>query len=259
MERRFTFDTVADLYEAVRPGYPAALFDQIWATARLSAGDPVLELGCGTGKATRPLAERGVQVVALEPGANLVSVARRTLADLPNIDFVATTFEDWPLETNRFKLVFAAQSFHWIAPEVQFSKAAKALVPGGVLAVFGNTVMPLESPLREQVNDIYARVAPALIDKGFAGAWYLEGNGLNRLFDTVPAPLGTPMHHGYAWRQSYTAAAFADYLCTQSSHQLLPAAQREDLLSEISKAIVAQGGAVELRFECHLYTAVRRP
>jgi hypothetical protein len=78
------------------------------------------------------------------------------------------------------------------------------------------------------------------------------------LFDAVPAPLGTPMHHGYAWSQNYTAAAFADYLRTQSSHQLLPAAQREALLSEIGNAIAAQGGAVELNFECHLYTAVRR-
>jgi SAM-dependent methyltransferase len=258
MERRFTFDAVADLYEAVRPGYPAVLVDQIWSTARLAAGDPVLELGCGTGKATRLFAERGVHVVALDPGANLLGVARRALADFPNIDFVATTFEDWPLEPGDFKLVFAAQSFHWIAPEIQFSKAAEALAPGGVLAVFGNTVMPLDPPLQEQIDRIYARVAPTLIDKGFAGAWYLEGGGLSRLFETVPAPLGTPMHHGYAWSRNYTAADFADYLCTQSSHQLLPTAQREDLLSEIGNAILARGGVVELRFECHLYMAVRR-
>src|ERR1700690_651402 len=129
MERRFTFDAVAELYEAARPGYPPGLFEQASFRANMRPGDAVLEIGCGTGRATRPFAERGFRVVALEPGANLLRVARRSLADLPNIQFISKTFEDWFLEPARFKLVFAAQSFHWITPDVQFSKAALALAP----------------------------------------------------------------------------------------------------------------------------------
>jgi SAM-dependent methyltransferase len=261
MERRFTFDAVAELYEAARPGYPAALFEQVSSTAGLKAGDCVLEIGCGTGKATRPFAERGARVVALEPGANLLDVARRSLAGLPNIEFVGRTFEDWPLEPARFKLVFAAQSFHWIAPEVQFAKAALALAPGGVLAVFGNTVMPLNPPLREHINRIYARLAPALLDSESArgGRWYLPDGGLAELFATLPPSFHAPAHHGYVWSRPYTAQTYADFLCTQSGHQLLPTEQREALLEEIANAITGVGGTITVPFECHLYTATRRP
>ena len=258
MERRFTFDAIAELYDASRPVYPDALIEQASLTASLRPGDPVLEVGCGTGKATRPFARRGFRVVALEPGANLLNVARRSLAEFPNIEFISATFEDWPLEPARFKLIFAAQSYHWISPDVQFSKAALALAPGGVLAVFANTVMPLDSPLGDEIERIYARTAPGLIGNEFARNWYLAGGGLSQLFDALPEPLGAPAHHGYAWSRSYTAEAYTQFLCTQSNHQMLPAAQREDLLSQIGEAVVARGGTIVLPFETHLFTAVRK-
>jgi ubiquinone/menaquinone biosynthesis C-methylase UbiE len=257
MERRFTFDSVAELYDATRPGYPDSLIEQVVLTADLRPGDSVLEIGCGTGKATRPFVQRGLRVVALEPGANLLNIARRSLADLPNIEFVGKTFEDWPLEPARFKLIFAAQSFHWIAPEVQFSKAAFALAPGGVLAVFANTVMPLNPPLQEEIERIYARIAPSLIGNEFARTWYLPKGGLAQLFDKPPPPLAAPTHHGYAWSRSCTTETFTDYLSTQSNHQMLPAEQRDALLSEISSVIGARGGVIEVPFQTDLYMAVR--
>ena len=258
MERRFTFDAVAELYETSRPGYPDALFDQIVRHSRLNAGDAVLEIGCGTGRATRPFAERGYRITALEPGANLRNIARRSLANLSNLEIVATTFEDWPLQAGRFKLIFAAQSFHWITPEQQFSKPAHALTNGGVLAVFGNTVMPIGPPLGEEIQGVYARLAPSLLENEFARTWYLPGGGLAQMFDALPMPLTASAHFGYSWNKPYSADAFAGYLCTQSSHQLLPAPQRDALLSEIRAAIAARDGQITLQIETHLYMATRQ-
>ncbi|HET8788172.1 MAG TPA: rRNA adenine N-6-methyltransferase family protein, partial [Actinomycetes bacterium] len=68
---RSTFDQVADLYDRVRPGYPAALFDDLAELAGVGPGARVLEIGPGTGQATVPLAERGCRVVAVELGAGL--------------------------------------------------------------------------------------------------------------------------------------------------------------------------------------------
>src|SRR5579871_5892407 len=99
MEQRFTFDTVADLYDRARAGYPDALFDDIETLAGLSAGDAILEVGCGTGKATEGFARRGLNVVALDPGPAMIAAARRRLGPFGGVRFAEATFEAWPVET----------------------------------------------------------------------------------------------------------------------------------------------------------------
>ena len=257
MERRFTFDAVAELYEAARPGYPEALVDRILQVANLRSGDAILELGSGTGKATRPFAERGLRVVALEPGSNLIAVARRSLDRFPKVAVVPSTFEDWPLEAARFKLVFAAQSFHWIAPEVRFLKAALALAQGGVLAVFGNTAMPVAPPLHDELTRIFVRFAPHLVGLDQGPAWYLPGGVASKLFDELPPVFSSSIHDGYTWSLPHTSASYVASLRTESAIQLLPPANREELLSSIAKAVDARGGSLELDYETHLYMATR--
>src|SRR4051794_470853 len=108
MERqtlRGTFTTVAELYHRARPGYPSDAFDEI---ARAAPGKRVLEIGPGTGQATRPLAERGFVITGVEIGADMVTVARRVLADLPNVRIEHAAFEDWPLPAEPFDVVLSA-------------------------------------------------------------------------------------------------------------------------------------------------------
>src|SRR4051812_6730684 len=114
MERRFSFDEVASLYDATRPGYPDALFSDVSEACGLVPGDRVLEIGCGTGQATRSLAERGLRILALDPGHDLIRVARERLGALPHVEFAETTFEAWRPLPATFKLVIAAQSWHWV-------------------------------------------------------------------------------------------------------------------------------------------------
>jgi len=97
MALRDTFDEAPELYDRVRPDYPAAVFEDLTTLARLRPGSRVLELGCGTGQATVPLATRGFEVVAIELGAGLADVARRNLAAFPGVDIVNAAFEEWPL------------------------------------------------------------------------------------------------------------------------------------------------------------------
>src|SRR5919197_1861623 len=92
---RATFEEVPELYDRARPLYPPALFDGLVAYAGLAAGARVLEIGCGTGQATLPLAERGLEVVCVELGAGLAGVARRKLAGFPRVEVVHAVFEDW--------------------------------------------------------------------------------------------------------------------------------------------------------------------
>jgi SAM-dependent methyltransferase len=129
------FDQIAAEYDRHRPAYPDELIDQACRIAGLGNGDAVLEVGCGSGQLTRSLAGRGLRVTALEPGTNLISLARHNLAGDAEVEFVTAQFEDAPLPCERFRAVFSASAFHWVDPEASWQRAADVLVPGGTLAL----------------------------------------------------------------------------------------------------------------------------
>src|ERR687895_2408115 len=91
---RTTFDGAALLYDEVRPGYPEALFDDVEDLSGIPPGGSVLEVGCGTGQATVPLARRGYRILCVELGANLATIARGKLADHPDARVLSCSFED---------------------------------------------------------------------------------------------------------------------------------------------------------------------
>jgi len=102
------------------------MFDDL-AAAVVAPGARVLEIGCGTGQATVPLAERGYRIVAVELGTDMAAVARRNLAAFDAVEVVTAAYEEWPLPGEPFDVVFSATAFHWIDPAVRVSKSADAL------------------------------------------------------------------------------------------------------------------------------------
>ena len=140
---RQTFDTAAERYDQARPLYESELFDNLAVLANLEVGSRVLEIGCGTGQATLPLAERGYRIVALELGARLAEIARRKLAAHEAVEVVVGQFEEWPVPDEPFDAVVSANAFHWIDPTVRVTKAAKALRPGGGLVVIESWSRPI--------------------------------------------------------------------------------------------------------------------
>jgi SAM-dependent methyltransferase len=135
--RRFgtVFDQVADEYDRNRPSYPDELVDQACRVAGLRDGDRVLEIGCGSGQLTRSLAARGLHVTALEPGPNLMALARQNLAGGGAVEFVNARFEDAACPREHYRAVFSASALHWVDPDVGWRKIADVLVPGGTLAL----------------------------------------------------------------------------------------------------------------------------
>src|SRR5580692_9258733 len=79
----------------------------------------------------RPEASRGAAsgFSPLTPGAEMVRAAAESLAEFSNVEFVQATFEAWPTNLAGFRLIIAAQSWHWVSPEVRFAKAAEVLSP----------------------------------------------------------------------------------------------------------------------------------
>jgi SAM-dependent methyltransferase len=255
LEQRFTFDGVAALYGDARPTYPEPVFDDIAAFAGLDGRDAVLEIGCGTGQATRGFARHGFSILALDPGTDLIGIARKNLQEFLNVRLAETTFEAWPGETAAFKLVMAAQSLHWVAPEVRFAKTAEQLVPGGTLAVFGNVPMPPAPPLAAEFAHLYTHYAPSLAGPP-AEAWYLPDGPFAKLLGESKY-FEPAMHRCYPWSRMHSAASYTDLLRTLSSYRLLADDRREALLAAIAEVITAHGGEFELRYETHLYLAKR--
>ena len=129
------FDEIAAEYDRRRPDYPDELVGQACQVAGIGRGDHVLEVGCGSGQLTRGLVARGLHVTAIEPGKNLIALARQNLEGAEEVEFVNAQFEDAVLPREQFQAVFCASAFHWIDPKVSWQKTADVLVPGGTLAL----------------------------------------------------------------------------------------------------------------------------
>jgi SAM-dependent methyltransferase len=158
------FDEVAAEYDRSRPGYPRALVQEACALAGLEPGDLVLEVGCGSGQLTRDLLLAGLEVVVVEPGAQLLSLAMRNLQDAGEVTFVNQRFEDAQLPSGRFRAVFAASSFHWIDPHVSWAKVADLLAAGGALALLQHCGLQEQRSLDDQEALLCAleRIAPEI-------------------------------------------------------------------------------------------------
>jgi ubiquinone/menaquinone biosynthesis C-methylase UbiE len=137
LRRRYAqvFDDVAEEYDRERRGYPEQLIDAACERGGLSAGDAVVEVGSGTGLLTAGLLARGLRVEAVDPGANMIRLARRRVGSEAAVRFHHGRFEDVALPQGAFGAVFSATAFHWIDPEVGWARAAGLLAPGGTLAL----------------------------------------------------------------------------------------------------------------------------
>jgi SAM-dependent methyltransferase len=256
MQLKETFDTVADLYDAVRPTYPTALFEVVAAAAAIEPGDWALEVGCGSGQATSGLLQLGLTVTALDPGPALIANARRRYAGVEAVDFITASFEAWSPPARAFRLVASAQAWHWIDPEIAFAKAAHALEPGGVLAVFGNVPLPAAPEVLARLAPIYARHAPELWAPP-PESWYLPHGPVAELF-TASSRFEPATHRVFPWTWRKSLAEHLDFLRSRSDYQMIPADRREALLADLAVALADQPPELAIAYETHLYWARRR-
>ncbi|MFC1436147.1 trans-aconitate 2-methyltransferase [Streptacidiphilus sp. N1-3] len=254
---RATFTEDAELYDRARPGYPHQLYEDLSALVTLGPDCRVLEIGCGTGQATVPLAAAGCLVTAVELGPEMAAVARRNLAPYPGAEVVVSAFEDWPLPAEPFDLVFAATAFHWIDPAVRIAKSAAALRPSGVLAVVStHHVKGGSEEFFAESQPVYEHFDPATP----------PGLRLSPASD-IPsddAELAASGHFGpvrvrrYEWDLAYSTRQYLDVLRTYSGHRALPAPAREGLLAGIADLIdTRHGGSITKRYMTELMTAGR--
>ncbi|MFE6667552.1 class I SAM-dependent methyltransferase [Streptomyces sp. NPDC057697] len=250
-DRALSFGAMAEAYERFRPGYPGELFDLVAAYA----GRPLrtaLEIGAGTGKATRLFAGRGVAVTATEPDGAMLAELREHVPE--SVRTVRAAFEELrPGE--RYGLVYAAAALHWTAPEDRWPRMAALLEPGGVFASMGGPVRLADPAVEEAVR---AARAP-----------FLES-------DDVPSPDGTPPGHDMQWpgtelrrsewftdvrqtvieqRLTMSASDYLGHLSTVSAYLVRPAREQEQIFGAIGRALP---GTVVIAADITVHLARRR-
>jgi SAM-dependent methyltransferase len=232
-DRALSFGAVAEAYERFRPEYPVELFDRVMAYA----GHPVrtaLEIGAGTGKATRLFAARGVVVTATEPDGSMLAELRKHVP--ATVGTMQAAFEDLRPD-ERYGLVYAAAALHWTNPEGRWSRIAALLETGGVFASFGGPFRPADPAVDEAVR---AARAPFLKS------------------DEIPSPDGTPPEQEMQWpgtelqrsqwftdiqqstierRLTTSARDYLGHLSTISAYLVLPASEREQVFSRIMRVL----------------------
>lgn len=239
---RTTFESAATSYQHARPEYPAELLDELIRLAGLRPGDHLLEIGCATGKATAPLAQRGFRVTGVELGAQLAAVARRELASYPGVSIDGGAFETWlPPAGVKYQLVFAATAWHWLDPAVRYQKAWEVLAPGGRLAFWAaEHVFPADGdPIFGELQPVYdeigsphppgkpVRPRPGELPDSRAE---IEASGL----------FGDVVTRQFAWTVSYSAGEYIQLLDTFSSHIAMAPWQRDRLYGEIRRRLAAR-------------------
>ena len=232
------FDRAAEDYQRTRPVCPPQLFDDLVELAGLGVGSRVVEIGCGTGQATVPLAERGLAVTAVELGAELAAVARRRLTGFPAAEVVTSSFEDWRPDGDPFDAVVAVSSLHWIDPSLRYTKPYELLRSGGAMVVAG--CLWARPPDAERfwtdVQEDYRAV-------GYAGSPPPPADDIGRqhlppeaaiLFDEVAS-------RRYPFQVVYRAEDYLTNLATQSGTHALGDARRANFLARVERRLESLG------------------
>jgi SAM-dependent methyltransferase len=244
IDRRATsrlFDEVSELYNRVRPTYPEELFADLVAATGVHEGSPVLEVGCGTGQATRSLAALGFSVTAVEPGPGMVALARQGLRSFDNVRVEHSTFEEWDDQGRRFDLLLAAASWHWVDPAIGWPRAHRALRSGGWMALIGNVVVrrPGEPEVYAETADLHERYSPGNPDWGHPPLED-EVRATDHGWGLVEDPgslFGPTIVRWYPVVQWFDGAGFADLLRSTSIYRRLEPEIREPLLDAIAQRI----------------------
>ena len=254
-ERAKLFDREAERYDRSRPSYPDELIDEVLGPAPRALS--VLDVACGTGIASRLMAQRGARVLGVERGPRMAEVAERH-----GIATEVAEFETWDPAGRTFDVVTCAQAWHWLDPEVSTEKAASVLRPGARLCLFWN-VGHHPDDLADALHAAYERVWPSDVARGMIG--YAANRAGDRTADfSVVADaldacdgLAEPRIRSFPWSRTYSRDQWLDELASHSDHAALAPDLRQTLLDEIGSTIDRFGGAFDMTYAAVLISATR--
>jgi SAM-dependent methyltransferase len=213
-----SFGQAADAYERGRPGYPPEALDWLLPPG----AKRVLDLGAGTGKLTRQLTERGLDVVAVDPSEGMLEQLRSVLADVPAL---VGNAERIPLEDGAVDAVLVAQAWHWVDPARAVPEVARVLSPGGRIGLVWN--------MRDRTEDWVAQLGQIM------------RGGVRHELENPPVgtPFGPLERFEVRWSYELNLDALLDLVTSRSYIIGLSDAERAALLDTV-RALAAEHPAL---------------
>ncbi|GHF46729.1 methyltransferase type 11 [Streptomyces morookaense] len=252
-----SFGADAERYDRARPRYPEALIARIAAFGPgAGTGPDVLDVGCGTGIATRQLQAAGCRVLGVDPDARMAELALRAGGEAE-----VARFEEWDPAGRVFDAVVAGQAWHWVDPAAGAAKAARVLRPGGLLAPFWN-VFRYPSDVAEAVVEICERELPD-VPFDFRAAIRGSADMYRKVFARVAdgiretGAFGEPELWEFDWEFFYTRDAWLDLMPTAGAFIRLPPDRMTKVLDGLGAAIDAMGGGFTMDYTTVAVAAVR--
>lgn len=233
-DRRLSFNEAAEIYDKVRPSYPADLFDALFDL--LPAQPEIVEVGPGTGQATKDLLARGASVHAIEIGPAMAAKLRENLPS-ERLHVNVGDFEELNIESGSADAVFSATAYHWISPQAQTDRPAAILRPGGVVAIVD--LIQVDSPddlgFFAAAQPTYKRYGedhsgPRAPTRGAVDPAIHAVLEADHRFDLVAV-------HRYDWNQTYSASDYRKLMLSYSGTQMMEGVRSARPLDDIESLI----------------------
>jgi SAM-dependent methyltransferase len=241
---RLSFNEVADIYDKIRPSYPADLFDMLFQMLPLKP--EIVEVGPGTGQATKDLLARGASVLAIEIGP---ATAAKLRSNLPSdqLHVRVGDFEVLEIAVGEADAVFSATAYHWISLGAQTNRPAAILRPGGLVAIVDliQVDSPEDAGFFAAAQPIYERhgeghTGPPAPTRRSVDPKIRAVLDADRRFDCVEV-------HRFDWDQTYSASDYRNLMLSYSGTQMMDESDRVGLLDDLESLIQSDFGGVVTR------------
>ncbi|MDF2545114.1 MAG: methyltransferase [Anaerosolibacter sp.] len=258
MDMKYLFDEVVLNYEKRRPNYGAELFREIIKYGEITMDKSVIEVGCGTGQATKPFLEAKCKVIAVELGENLASYTRNKFRDYSNLEVIQSSFEDYECDNSSFDMLYSATAFHWIPDEIGYKKAYKIIKNGGTIALFWNkpSTNHKDNPLHQKIQSIYTELLPQWSYKVTNNEDKSRYSSIiNKLEQYGFTNIEFKLYHNI---RKMTGIEYIELLNTYSDHLALEKSIKSKLFNAVRAAIEELGNELIINDTVDLYLA-RKP
>lgn len=252
-----SFDRVASAYEESRPGYAREVYDRIDSVKAYTEDSLILEVGAGSGIATKEIADRwNPKIIAIEPGGNLRLLAKARLKDYGKVEIVASTFEDYGSGGLKFDGIFSATAFHWIDPEIKYKKAFDLLEDDSLLVLYWNNYGIHDEKLGSSIEGLYAKYgmktdARTARERQMANIRMrreeIEKSGLFRVVS----------HSIFSSEVPYSTQKYENLLKTFSDHSKDKVPDIDSFFREVGRTIDEHDGIIDVDIKVNLEIACK--
>ncbi|MCI8361049.1 MAG: class I SAM-dependent methyltransferase [Clostridiales bacterium] len=252
----WTFDTQAESYAKMRPGYTEALYRDLFQYCPVDAASRALEIGIGGGQATQPVLQTGCQVTAVEYGERFTALCRRKFHSFPQFSVVTSRFEDFTCEDQTYDLIYSASAFHWIPEDLGYPKVFAMLKKGGTFARFANH--PSRDKSQEALHQAIQKLYDVYMPDSHAPHEYGLEDARRRAMLAKRYGFSDIDYKIYERTRIFTAQSYVALLGTYSDHIALEERVRKAFFAAIEDTIEAFGNQIILKDTIDLQLA-RKP